>query len=327
VDLISDGILQQKNASLYFDTDTTDTHIPIESTDIINIYSDVIVDSGALDKMMKHNITVNVFDKYGEYIGAFIPNAPLKASCVTHEQLMVYYNDTQRLQLAKEFVLASIHNENIIIRYYNKQNHNKIYEQMLNHLQYIKSTIKNTDSLDKLLMLEAQARNAYYSCFDLFIKREEFQFETRTRRPPKNMVNALLSFGDTVLYNHIATEVQKTPLDVRIGFLHATSTRLKSLNLDIAEIFKPLIVDRTVFSLINKGEITSQHFLITETGTVYLSAEGKRIFLRAFRNKLDVSLMIKSENMTYRKIIVEEIRRLVRRFRHDEKYKAYRQVR
>ena len=99
------------------------------------------------------------------------------------------------------------------------------------------------------------------------------------------------------------------------------------MNLDIAEIFKPIIVDRIVFSLINKGAITPAHFNFSKNGAVYLSAEGKRIFLSAFYSKLNDNIKIKSVSMTYRRIIIEEINKLARRFRHNEKYKAYRQVR
>ena len=327
VDLISDGILRQKNASLIFDTDFTDTAIPVVSTDIINVYSDVILDSNALNCAFKNGVSINVFDNRGEYIGSFLPNSPLKSPRVTHEQLRAYYNKECRMELAKDILLASIHNENIVIRYYNKQNPDSVYQKALNCLQTVKAAIKSADSIEDLRMLEARARKEYYSCFDHFIKHEEFVFEKRTRKPPKNMVNSLISFGNTMLYNHIATEIQKTPLDVRVGFLHSTTTRLKSLNLDLAEIFKPLIVDRTVFSLINKREITPAHFISSDNGAVYLNAEGKKIFINALRNKFDVTLQIKTESMTYRQIIVDEVRKLVRYFRHEEKYKAYRQVR
>jgi CRISPR-associated endonuclease Cas1 len=137
----------------------------------------------------------------------------------------------------------------------------------------------------------------------------------------------MLSFGNTVLYNLIATEIQKTPLDVRIGFLHATTTRLNSLNLDIAEIFKPLLVDRVVLSLINKGSISTEHFEACENGGVYLTTEGKRVFLRAFYDKLDTVITVKDSKMSYDSIIKEEIRKLVRHFRGEEKYRGFRQVR
>ena len=327
VELISDGILRQKGASLLFDTDTVDTAIPVVNTDVINVYSNVIFDSGSIETAMKNQTEINIFNRYGELVGSFVPNTPLKAPRVTHEQLSAYYNDDQRLNLAKDFVLASIHNENLVIRYYNKQNPNECYEKVLRKLQQSKTKIKAATSMEELLMLEAGVRKLYYSCFDHFIKRSDFVFNKRSKRPSQNNVNAMISFANTVLYNHIATEIQKTPLDVRVGFLHSTTARLKSLNLDIAEAFKPLIVDRTVFTLINKGEILPSHFEQSKNGAVYLSSEGKHILLKAINSKLEVKLKIGSEELSYRQIIVQEIRSLVRFFRKGEKFKAYRQVR
>jgi len=141
------------------------------------------------------------------------------------------------------------------------------------------------------------------------------------------MFNAMLSFGNTVMYSLIATEIQKTALDVRIGYLHATNTRKNSLNLDIAEIFKPLLVDRVILSLVNKGEIVPTHFETHENGTVYLTTEGKRIFLSAFYEKLDAVITVGDKKMSYDSIVKEEIRKLIRHFRTNDKYKGFRQVR
>ena len=142
-----------------------------------------------------------------------------------------------------------------------------------------------------------------------------------------NEVNSMISFGNVVLYNYIATEIYKSPLDIRVGFLHATNRREESLNLDIAEIFRPLIVDRVIFSLINRNEIKPACFTYHETGGVYLNEEGKRIFLRAFYEKLASTLSIKNQQCSYARLINMEIQKLIRHFRKAENYKAYRQVR
>lgn len=327
IDLISDGILRQKNFSLLFDTDATDSVLPISTTDTINVYSDVIFDSGALKTAFKNGVTINIFDNYGSCIGSFEPNTALKAPKLNHEQLAAYYNEKSRIKLAKEFLIASIHNTNLVIRYYNKHRPHQTYEKALDTLAEIKLEIKRETKHEKLLLLEARAREAYYSCFDLFLEQSDFKYEKRTQRPPQNEVNALISFGNTLLYNYIATQIQKTPLDVRVGFLHATTKRQKTLNLDVAEIFKPLIVDRTIFSLINKRELEYDHFERNAGGATYLTAEGKRIFLRAFYKKLDSQITVNNETVTYRHVITDEVVKLVRHFRNSEKYKAYRQVR
>lgn len=88
--------------------------------------------------------------------------------------------------------------------------------------------------------------------------------------PPKDPINTLISFGNTYLYNRIATEIEKTSLDLRIGIVHSTTTRSRTLNLDVADIFKPIIVDRAIFTIINKRMISAtEHFEKVENGGIY----------------------------------------------------------
>ncbi len=326
-DIISDGILRQKDYSLLFETEYSDNDIPVESVDVINIYSDVVFDSGFLKKAFKNGIEINVFEKSGNMIGTFTPFASLKSPKITFAQLSAYYNEARRLEIAKQFVLGSIHNLRLNIRYYNKQNPAPFFLNIINKTYEIAREIKETESYDKLLILEARIREDYYSCFDRFIENDDFRFEKRTRKPPKNEINAMISFGNAVLYNLISTEVNKSSLDVRIGYLHATNNRKNSLNLDIAELFKPLIVDRTIFMLLNRNCIKKEHFVKTESGAVFLSEEGKRIFLRALYEKLDTVITEKDLKLNYRRIIKAEINKLAVCIKENKRYISFKQVR
>ena len=328
MDVLSDGVLRQKDYSLYFDGETQDYDIPLMSIDMLNIYSSVIFDAGFLEKALEYGIYINLFDRHGHLTGRFVPNGALKAPVVTHEQLKAYYDEAQRLALAKQFVLAAIHNARIVIRYYNKQGPNDVYALSLGSINHIADEIKACEDYNRLMLLEAQAKKEYYGCFDFFIKSDAFFFEKRTRKPPENEINAMISFGNTVLYNMIAFKINKSPLDIRIGFLHATNGfRKESLNLDVAEIFKPLIVDRVILSMVNLRTIRPEHFYREKDGAVYLNAEGKRLFLKGLYQKLDEGVTVEGRRMTYDMLMNEEVRKLTRRFRSDETYKAYRQVR
>ncbi len=245
---------------------------------------------------------------------------------MTLEQLEEYFNSENRIHLAAQFVLASIPNLRLVIRYYNKMYPETLYDSMLRKIDRVAKKIINTRDYDELLLLEAQARQFYYRCFDSFIRVEGFVFEKRSRRPPLNEVNAMLSFGNTLLYSLLANEINKTPLDVRIGFLHATNRREQSLNLDLAEIFKPLLVDRVVFSLINRRAIKPDDFYYDGKG-IYLNAKGKQLFLNAFYEKLDTGVTVKGKSVKYKSIIKEEIQKLVRHFRQGERYKPFKQIR
>ena len=326
VDILSDGILRQKDFSAIFESETTKSSVPLDTIERINIFSSVILDSSFLERAANAGVYVNLFSKDYSYIGRFVPSNNLKDQGVIFEQLEAYNTEEHRLLLAKEFDLASVHNLRLNIRYYNKQQEEDIYQRALASIDKLYDKMKTCTDYTYLLTTEAQIRGIYYSCFDSFIKNRNFVFHTRSKQPPLNEVNSMISFGNVVLYNYIATEIYKSPLDVRVGFLHATNRREESLNLDIAEIFMPLIVDRVIFSLINRNEVYPACFTYQEGG-VYLNEEGKRIFLRAFYEKLASTLNVKNRQCSYAELINIEIQKLVRHFRKAEKYRAYRQVR
>ena len=326
-DIISDGILRQKDYSIAFETDSEDADIPLESIDVINIYSDVVFDSGFLKKALQNGIEINVFEKSGSFIGTFTPFTSLKSPRLTTEQLKAYYDEEHRLEIAREIVLGEIHNLRLNIRYYNKQNPSAYFEKTIEKTYEIVSDIKADADYEALLLMEAKVRGLYYSCFDMFIENEAFIFEKRSRKPPKNEINAMISFGNMVLYNLVATEINKSSLDIRIGYLHATNNRKTSLNLDIAEMFKPLIVDRVIFTLVNRNLINKHHFERSENGVVMLNAEGKRIFLKALYEKLNTVITEKGKKMSYRSLIKAEVLKLSGCIRENKKYVSFKQVR
>lgn len=175
-----------------------------------------------------------------------------------------------------------------------------------------------------MMLIEARGRRIYYAMFNEIIRNGDFLFIARTRRPPKDPLNALISYGNAYLYHRVAAEIEKSSLDIRIGFLHSTNNRSQTLNLDIAELFKPLIVDRAIFTLVNKRMLdASEHFEDAEQGGVYLNREGKRIFI----NELDAKTYQKqtqdNKPISYETRIREEVSKLFRYIMSDEPYKPY----
>ena len=135
----------------------------------------------------------------------------------------------------------------------------------------------------------------------------------------------MISFGNVFLYNEIAREIYKTPLDIRISFLHSAGRRYQSLNLDIAEIYKPIIVDRVIFSLINHHILSeTAHFQTLDNGATYLNKEGKRIFLRYLRDKLQNVLSSHGRHVTYSQLIREDLYDLVSHLTDGTELKPFR---
>jgi len=299
-------------------------YIPVETTDSIAIHSNITLSSDFIKFANSKALIISFFDEYGNYIGGFFPEKQKRSVKCTLMQSIIYMDTEKRLSLAKKIIIAGTHNILSNVRYYNRRiTNDTLKKQSFKISEYMKK-MKNASNISELMLNEARMREEYFLCFDIIIQDINFKFEKRSRRPPRNEVNSMISFGNVLLYNHISEEIRKTALDIRISFLHSANRRNESLNLDIAEIFKPIIVDRVIFSLINKHMIhTDSHFYVTDTGGVFLNKPGKRIFLNAFEEKLHQYITIGDRKITYKKLIQDEIHKILIHITDNVKYIAY----
>lgn len=183
--------------------------------------------------------------------------------------------------------------------------------------------MKNSNSIEQVLLIEARARQRYYQCFNEMLKGRDFYFIKRTKRPPQDALNAMISFGNVWLYRKIAQMIYRTGVDIRISFVHSAMKRNENLNLDVADIFKPIIVDRVIYTLINKRMISAEkHFEKVGKG-VFLNKEGKKIFLQELEYKMKQSIKVGEQKYTYEQIVFQEIRKLEKSLVYDFKYKPF----
>ena len=180
--------------------------------------------------------------------------------------------------------------------------------------------------ITQLMMIEARARQKYYSCFNYILENKKFRFEKRTRRPPRDPLNAMISFGNTLLYQKIANEINRTSLDICIGIVHAAGSRPESLNLDLADLFKPIIVDRTIFILVNRKMIDTTDFVEVENDGIFISNRGKKLFIQEFERKLYQKIEIDNQERSYEYVIRREIQKLKKFMETGEEYKPYKYV-
>ncbi len=144
-----------------------------------------------------------------------------------------------------------------------------------------------TTELAVLRGLEGQGATEYFRVFNemLLQQKQDFSFTTRTRRPPLDRVNALLSFGYRLLANDCATALESVGLDPYVGFLHRDRPGRESLALDLMEELRSVFVDRLALTLINTKAIQPQHFEVQPGGAVLLNDKGRKIFLNAWQTK------------------------------------------
>jgi CRISP-associated protein Cas1 len=311
------GEILRKDNSLIFKNENLRKTIPIKEIDSIYILSEVTLNTKFLNFISQNHISIFFYNYYGYYSGVFAPREKNVSGNLLVQQVQHYQDINQRLFIAKEFLFSALHNMRKTLMQYNlKESSEKILEYELK--------LKTALTVNKLMLVEANLREFYYKQFNTIINNESFKFIKRIRNPPDNYINTLISFGNSLLYTTILSEIFKTQLNPTISYLHEPFTRRYSLNLDLAEIFKPLIVDRVIFSLINRKQILPEHFDL-ELNLCLLNEKGRALFLREYDNKLNSTLKYPSLNrkVSYRYMFRLECYKLIKYLLENKEYKGF----
>jgi len=324
--IFQSGQLKRKDNSLYFDTEGRNRFIPVEDTNDIYIFGEVDVTKKFLEFASSKEICVHYFNHHGYYSGSFYPREHMNSGHVILKQAEHYIDHSRRLNLAKKFVEGSIGQMSQVLKYYRnrKEGAHEFISSLINDLDKQEKRIQYANTVEELMAVEGHAREKYYTSFDYIINNSDFPFERRSQRPPLNRLNALISFGNTIVYTMVLSEIYKTYLDPRIGYLHATNFRRFSLNLDVAEIFKPIIVDRLIFTLINKKILTKKDFDKHVDG-ILLSENGRKKFITELdkRMKTTVNHRHLGKSVSYRRLIRLELYKLQKHILGEKDYEPY----
>ncbi len=321
--IFSDGELKRKDNTLYYETEEGGRKfIPVETTAEIMIFGEVTVNKRFLEFLTKAEIIMHFFNHYDYYVGSYYPREHLNSGYMTLKQAEFYLNEKQRLALAQKFVNGAVANINKVISYY--ENRGSTLSENISSIDILKDKINTCQTTEELMAIEGNIREQYYKTFDIIIKNKDFMFEERSKRPPQNRLNALISFGNSIIYTTALSEIYKTHLDPRIGYLHTTNFRRFSLNLDVAEIFKPIIVDRVIFTLLNKGMLKAQHFEEKLDGII-LNQKGKEIFVSEMDNRLKTTIHHSDldKNVSYRRLIRLELYKIEKHLMGTQDYEPY----
>lgn len=322
--LMSAGTLTRKQNTLCLETEAGKRYLPVEQVAEIHAFGEVDFNKRLLEFLSQNGILVHVYSYHGYYMGTFYPREHNNSGYLVLQQAAHYLDEKRRLDLAKRFVRGSITNLLTVARYYARRGRKGI-EAIGGALEQDLAKVDGQGSVEQLMQVEGQAREAYYEIFDHILEHPEFEFGRRSRRPPENRLNALISFGNSLLYGAVLSEIYKTHLDPRIGFLHATNFRRFTLNLDVAEVFKPILVDRTILTLIQRRQIRPEDF-DEAMGGLYLKEEGRKRFLQAWEERLETTLQHRTlaRNVSYRTLIRLDLYRLEKHLIGEREYEPFR---
>lgn len=320
--IFNDGELKRKDNTVYFEADGKKKYLPVEELNNIWVFGELTLNKRFLEFASEKEICIHFFNYYGYYTGTFYPREHLNSGFVILKQAENYLNFSKRLLIAKKIIKTAVQNILVVLKYYKSRGIN--FEDTIENIEEKMEAMDFAPGIEELMALEGNIREEYYKCFSKIIKKAEFEFKARSKRPPLDKINALISFGNSVMYTTVLGEIYQTHLDPRIGYLHSTNMRRFTLNLDIAEIFKPIIVDRVIFSVINKGIISEDDFQ-KEFNGILLSENGKKKFLAEYNEKLNTTIKHAKLNtaVSYKRLIRLELYKLQKYLVEDVEYEGF----
>jgi len=256
-------------------------YLPIESVSALYVFGSLDANSALYNFLGRQQIPVHFFDYYEHYTGSFQPKEYLLAGKMQVAQTKTYLQTKRRLHLAQQLIFGASFNMLKNVRYYS--NRKKDMTSIIKQLEMLRGRILETSAIQELMGIEGNCRQVYYRSFENII--DGFEMNNRSKQPPSNEVNALVSFGNMMCYTLVLDQIYHTQLNPTISFLHEPGTRRFSLALDLAEVFKPTLIDRTIFRLLNKRELKVHHFERKMNGC-FLKDSGRKIFIKVLEERL-----------------------------------------
>lgn len=273
--------------------------IPLLNLQGIVCFGNVLCTPFLMGACADHGVSISFLTANGRFLarvqGGVTGNVLLRRS-----QFLVSEEPSRRSRIASMFLFAKVLNSRTNIQRFLRDYEDVCDEQTRCKLEYAVKVMKRTAGaieanmstedfipIEELMGLEGATANLYFSCFPALIlkQKESFAFRGRTRHPPLDKVNALLSFAYTLLAHDCVGALESVGLDPQFGFLHSLRPGRPALALDLMEEFRASLADRLVLSLINRFQINAADFKTTETGAVRMNEESRKTLIEAWQER------------------------------------------
>lgn len=318
----NNGDLKRKDNTLQFTTyEGEKRDIPIERISDIYVMSEMTFNTAFINYISQYGIPVHFFNYYNYYTGSYYPKESLLAGQLLVKQVEHYSNYDNRIIIARKIIEAAADNIYRNLRYYNGRG--KDVSLIMSEIDSLRKNILKAKSIEELMGIEGNIRRVYYSAWNVIVD-QDIQFEKRTMHPPDNMINSLISYVNSLVYAKTLSEIYHTQLNPTVSYLHEPGSRRYSLCLDLSEVFKPLIGDRLIFSLLNRKQITEDSFT-KELNFLHLKREASKLIVTEFENRLKTTIMHKElgKQVSYQYLIRLEAYKLVKHLIGEKNYEGF----
>ncbi len=282
--IFSKGDLTREDFSIKYKNQKGNFYLPIEKVKELYCFNDITISTKLLDILSTAGIVVHFFNYYENYVGTFYPKKVLISGNVIVKQALTFENN--RLVIAKAIVNGIAKNIRAVVYHYYRHGAKELKDSIDFYSKDVQKLLNKVKDIKQILSVEGKIWATFYSTFKYFLP-EDFVINKRVKRPPDNPMNAMISFGNTLLYTKTISQIYNTHLEQSISFLHEPSEARFSLSLDLSEVFKPIIVFKTIFDLANNKKIKVEKHFEDKLNYSLLNEEGKKIFIEAFENRIN----------------------------------------
>lgn len=271
-------------------SDDTNKTVPLHMLESMVSFSYKGASPALLGECVKRGIQISFYSPQGRYL-ASVSNTTKGNVYLRRDQYRIADDSARSLHIAKNFIYGKLYNEKYVLLRCARDHSLRVDSDALkaaadNISRYMKD-VEHTEDIDSLRGIEGNAAAEYFGVFNEMIlqNEKEFHFSGRSRRPPTDRTNALLSLSYSLLANDCAAALSGVGLDPYVGFLHVDRPGRKSLALDLEEELRSPYADRFTLTLINNRAITPNDFIMQENGAVLLSEDGRKKFFTEWQKR------------------------------------------
>lgn len=271
--------------------------IPKETVESISIFGNSSITTPCMQFLLTEGISVCFFSNTGKYFGRLVSTADNKIDVIKH-QIAAFDDKAYSLELGKHIASAKIHNQMILLKRYIKEVTPEL-NRNVGLLKVYKKKVETSEDINQLMGYEGIAARTYFDSVSMIIN-PDFAFTGRSRRPPRDKFNSLLSFGYTLLMYEIYAKIQIAGLTPYYSIIHSAYGDNPALASDLMEEWRAVIVDSVVLSMIQGNEIKPEDFQSEEAPGIYLTNEGLKKFIKKFERKMNTDIKyLEYDNKTY----------------------------